>query len=199
MGGHTKKISTAPQETAGVRTDVENFLRGAGPGKISGGTAPGTASVDQLGGANSPFMQNILKQLTPLFDQQRAETLAAAKESAGNLTGSGLGNTIGTAVNRSLGAQQAQLADFAQQGLQLEMQRQQGDANRRFQGQQNDAQRFLQLLHLDDQLAQPDSVVVGSVLGQLADLVRRAQRGADSAAGICRADGAWSGSLRTPR
>ena len=172
MGGHTKKISTAPQETAGVRTDVENFLRGAGPGKISGGTAPGTASVDQLGGANSPFMQNILKQLTPLFDQQRAETLAAAKESAGNLTGSGLGNTIGTAVNRSLGAQQAQLADFAQQGLQLEMQRQQGDANRRFQGQQNDAQRFLQLLHgMSTAGLGPDTIQqsggFGSILGPL--------------------------------
>jgi hypothetical protein len=96
-------------------------------------SAPSTQSVDQLGGQNSAFFQNMMGQLAPAFAQQRAEALAQAKESAGTLTGTGLTNMLGGAMNRSLGNQQAILADYASRGLQTEVGRQQGDAGRSLQ------------------------------------------------------------------
>ncbi len=87
-------------------------------------TTPQTQSVDQLGGANSAFFQNMMAQLQPAFSQQRAEGLAAAKEASGNLTGSGYANALGSSINRSLGQEQATLANYASQGLQTEVQRQ---------------------------------------------------------------------------
>jgi len=47
-----------------------------------------------------------------MFAQNRAEALAGAKESAGNLTGSGLGNTIGAAAGRSVAGENAFLANL---------------------------------------------------------------------------------------
>lgn len=94
---------------------------------VSAGT---TQSVDQLGGANSDFFKNMMAQLQPAFDQERATGLAAAKESAGTLTGSGFANRLGASINRSLGSEQATLANYAAQGLQTEAQRQQADAGR---------------------------------------------------------------------
>lgn len=127
----------------GIPTATTDFLSQLG-GPLSRGSIrdvgavgirPGgdTQSVDQLGGANSAFFQNMVAQLQPAFAQQRSEALAAAKESAGNLTGSGFANSLGTAVNRSLGDEQARLADYALRGLQLETGRQAGDAARRTQ------------------------------------------------------------------
>lgn len=86
--------------------------------------APQSQSIDQLGGANSAFFQNMMSQLQPAFAQSRAENLAAAKEQSGNLTGSGYANALGAASNRSLGAEQAMLADYASRGVQSEMARQ---------------------------------------------------------------------------
>ena len=81
-------------------------------------------SVDQLGGANSAFFQNMMGQLAPAFGQRRAEGLAAAKEASGNLTGSGYANALGGSINRSLGEEQATLADYASRGMQTEVARQ---------------------------------------------------------------------------
>ena len=97
--------------------------------------AGSTQSVDQLGGANSSFMQNILQQTQPLFDQQRSMALAQAKEQSGNLTGSGYANALGNSLNRLVPQQQAQLAQYATQALGLEQQRQQQDASRGLQAQ----------------------------------------------------------------
>ena len=182
MGGHTKKVSTAPGETKELRNQVQSYLMGQGPGGIQTGQAPGTASIDTLGGANSAFFQNLMTQLRPQFEQQRAEGLAAAKEAAGNLTGSGFGNTLGAAVNRSLANENATAAQYANQALQLEMQRQQADANRTFQGQQNDAQRFLQLLYgMSTAGLGPDTIQksggIGSVLGPIGGLIGTAAAG----------------------
>jgi len=90
-------------------------------GPISG---VNTQSVDQLGGANSEFFRNMIAQLQPAFAQQRALGLAGAKEASGTLTGSGYANTLGSAVNRSLGDEQARLADYATRGLETEVGRQ---------------------------------------------------------------------------
>lgn len=182
MGGHTKKVSTAPAETAGLRNSVQDFLMQQGPGAIRTGAQPGTDSIDTLGGANSAFFQNLMTQLRPQFDQQRAEGLAAAKEAAGNLTGSGFGNTLGAAVNRSLANENATAAQFANQALQLEMQRQQADANRVFQGQQNDAQRFLQMLYgMSTAGLGPDTIQksggIGSIFGPIGGVLGTAIAG----------------------
>jgi len=156
MGASTKKISTAPAGSDALRGGVIDYLQkqgfgsigaqSAGPvsvapwqtsgfdrGQIRDVTGERTASVDSLGGANSAFFQNMMGQLAPAFAQRRAEGLAAGAERAGNLTGSGFANRLGSAVNRSLGDEQAALANYAVQGLQMEMQRQQGDANRMLQ------------------------------------------------------------------
>lgn len=89
-----------------------------------------TSSVDSLGGANSAFFNNMVAQLQPSFTQQRNEGLAGAKESAGTLTGSSFANRLGSSINRSLGNEQATLANYASQGIGMEQARQAGDANR---------------------------------------------------------------------
>jgi hypothetical protein len=96
-------------------------------------SADKTQSIDQLGGANSEFFKNMMGQLQPQFAQQRSEGLAAAKESAGSLTGSGFANRLGSSVNRSLGNEQATAANFASQAIGLEQTRQGADANRNLQ------------------------------------------------------------------
>lgn len=85
-----------------------------------------TQSVDQLGGQNSAFFLNMMRQMQPAFDQRRQMAIAQAKESAGNLTGTGYANAVGNTLNRSLGEEQAQLANYAAQGLQTEVGRQMG-------------------------------------------------------------------------
>lgn len=102
------------------------------PQNVSAGqvSTQGTDSVDKLGGANSAFFSNMMAQLQPAFTQQRNEGMAGAKEMAGTLTGSSFANSLGKAVNRSLGSEQATLANYATQGMQMEMGRQQSDASR---------------------------------------------------------------------
>lgn len=121
-----------------------NMIGNVTPGQLNN---VGTQSVDQLGGANSAFFRNMMAQLQPAFDEQRSSALAAAKEGAGNLSGSGYANYVGSALNRSLGDEQARLADYATQGLGMEVNRQLGVAGlnntsniARFQG-DLDAQR----------------------------------------------------------
>jgi len=156
MGASTKKISTAPAGSDALRGGVIDYLQKQGFGSIGAQSAgpvsvapwqtsgfdrgqirdvagERTASLDSLGGVNSAFFNNMMGQLAPAFAQRRAEGLAAGAERAGNLTGSGFANRLGSAVNRSLGDEQAALANYATQGLQMEMQRQQGDANRMLQ------------------------------------------------------------------
>lgn len=81
-------------------------------------------SVDQLGSATSGFFNNMMGQMQPAFQQARQENMAAAREGAGTMTGSRFANTLGAAMNRSLGNEQALAAQFAQQGMGMEMQRQ---------------------------------------------------------------------------
>lgn len=106
-----------------------NMLTGvAGGGSAGGPQAVGASastgnygpSVDQMGGANSAFFNNMVSQLQPSFTQARTDALAQAKESLGNLTGTSAGNTLGTAMNRSLGDEQATLANYATQGIQTQ-------------------------------------------------------------------------------
>lgn len=102
-----------------------------------------TQSVDQLGGQNSAFFQNMQQQLAPVFDQRRQLALAQAKEAAGNLTGSGYGHYLGQAVNRSLADEREALLGYASQGLQAELGRQSNQAG--MANQRNLSQAQLQL------------------------------------------------------
>ena len=105
-------------------------VRAASVGAQQIGPNTQTQSVADLGqGFAGQFMQNY----NPLFEQQRQQALAAAKEASGNLTGSGFANALGTATAQTLAQQQGRLADLAQFGIGQEMARQQAGAGLDFQ------------------------------------------------------------------
>lgn len=95
---------------------------GGGSGGDGGVSGAGTdlMSIDQIGknmtDPNSYFSTQVLPNLNNLFNQSNSLTAASAKESAGNLTGSGFANTLGTALNRN-NAQQQQTLSSTIQGL----------------------------------------------------------------------------------
>ncbi len=60
---------------------------------------------------NSFFLNHLLKPYQDLFAANRAAALGQAKASAGNLTGSGYTNILGSATAQSLAGEDAQLAD----------------------------------------------------------------------------------------
>ena len=97
---------------------MKNMTQGGGLGNV------GTSSVDALGSETSGFFKNMMNQYQPAFTQGRADALAQAKEGMGNLTGSGAGNVLGGAMNRSLGQEQATLAELAKWGIGEENKRQ---------------------------------------------------------------------------
>ena len=132
INAQTPDLPTSTGVTAAGPVSTQFNLYGADPqrSQIRDVNAQNTQSTDQLGGANSAFFNNMVGQLQPSFTQARNEGLAAAKESAGTLTGSGFANRLGSSINRSLGNEQATLANYAAQGIGLEQQRQAGDANR---------------------------------------------------------------------
>ncbi len=155
MGGSTKTYDTTPAMTQDFRKIVQDYIMNpTGPGKaqapglppqvnvlgaqpvsttfnsgtdINRGQVRDVDSVDKLGGGNSEFFKNMMGQLAPAFAQSRSEAVAAGKEAGGSLTGSGFGNRVGTALNRSLGSEQATLANYATQGIGMEMNRQQAN------------------------------------------------------------------------
>jgi len=115
------------QAYMGVQNPLSQFfnrgaIRDVGmEGYQGGGGGFQAQSIDKLGGVNSEFFRNMQGQLAPAFQQQRAEALAQAKEGLGNMgNGTALANSLGVAMNRSLGNEQAQLADYALQGLKLQ-------------------------------------------------------------------------------
>lgn len=128
LTGSTETVSGTPSDIRGLRAGLSGFLKNYGYGKgLFPGVVPDAASLE-------PFMQ--------LFTQRNAANYAQAKESAGNLSGSGYGNILGTAMERSNVEQGAFLAEL------LERRRQQ------------DQQTFLQaLLGLSTSGVGPDTTV----------------------------------------
>lgn len=106
--GKTEQVSGVNKETEGLQKMLTQLLSG----KLQGGLFPGT-QVDQA--SMQPYLD--------LFTQQNARNFAQAKESTGNLTGSGLGNVIGAEAGRANTEQGAFLANLFEQ-------RRQQDANR---------------------------------------------------------------------
>lgn len=123
-------------------------------------------SLDSFMDPNSLAFQNIRGGYDQMFNQNRAEALAQAKEASGNLTGSGYANALGTTVNRSLGEQNATLAQILTNlGL---AQYSQENANI-----QNNAQRFLQMLaQMSGGGVGPNEIIqsggIGAILGPIA-------------------------------
>jgi hypothetical protein len=114
-------------------SDYDNLIKsivslstGAAQGAGAGGAptvsdaGTGLQSVDQVAanmmGPNSFYSKTILPTLTNTFNQQNALDLAQAKESAGNLTGSGLAASLGSVMNRNAATQQQNIIG-ALQGL----------------------------------------------------------------------------------
>ncbi len=135
----TASADAASMDAANINVDprygqiIDQIMQsagGAGRGLISRGasgngtdiTAPTisregttTQSADEIVrsimGGNSMFTNNILPAYNDLFNTQNALAAATAKEQAGNLTGSGFANSLGSALNRNTSSQQALLAD----------------------------------------------------------------------------------------
>jgi hypothetical protein len=190
MGGSTKRYDTTPAQTSKVRGGIVDYLMGPGGGtsgfgtqgngtgspydRINAGAPAPTQSVDQLGGADSAFFKNMLEQYQPALDQNRATGIAAAKEGAGTLTGSGFANILGSSINRSLGEENATVANIAGHGLDLEQARQQNEYNQRSDTMRSNAQNFLQLL-MGQGLAgvSPDTIKTSGGFGALLEPIMR--------------------------
>ena len=125
------------QGSAGI--DLSSGMRTDGGRSLTDITAPvistegtRTQSADEIAravtGGNSMFTNNILPIYNDLFNTQNALAAATAKEQAGNLTGSGFANTLGTALNRNTSQQQALLADTLNNLVAQELNRQVGGA-----------------------------------------------------------------------
>ncbi len=99
--------------TSGLDQELIKYIQGQGFAGLNPGTSVDAASI-------APYQK--------MFADQNAQNFGQAKESAGNLTGSGLGNSLGRAAGVASNQQGAFLANLFEQ--------------RR----QQDAARFLQLV-----------------------------------------------------
>lgn len=142
LNGDIFSAPVSSQDYGSLRSGLQQFLmqnidqlNGGGtpnePGRVNIGTpgqvGAGGVNIDSastLGGATSPFFQNMMAQYEPLFAQERARTIAQAKESSGNLTGTGYANNVANALNRTLTDQQAKIADLFRSDLANEQARQ---------------------------------------------------------------------------
>lgn len=108
--GSVKQSQTGPQDVGPLRNSMMQFL-------LHGQSDP-NSQFSQLSvpGFNNGQPNPELDAINKMFDATRAEALGQAKESAGNLTGSGNINLFGSALAQSLAAQQKQLADAGMQG-----------------------------------------------------------------------------------
>lgn len=127
LTGKVKSMDATPDDIEPLRAAlVQQLLQGLNGNAL----AQGFQGVLGQGGPppaqdTSFFYNNILGPYNQLFDAQRGQALAQAKESAGNLTGSGYNNILGQATAESLAQQQALSAQTMLGLRQQELQRQQ--------------------------------------------------------------------------
>jgi hypothetical protein len=125
-------------------------------------------SLDSFADPNGALFSTVRNMYDDMFNQNRAMALAQAKESSGNLTGTGYANNLGSAVNRSLGEQNATLGSLLNQLAMAQYGQENSNA-------QNNAQRFMQmLLQMSGQGVGPSQIVqsggIGEILGPLAGI-----------------------------
>ncbi len=106
--GKTQTRPNVSDETSGLHNSLIDYLTSQGFGGL------------ETGGQVDP---SLIEPFQKLFQQQNAQNFAQVKESAGTLTGSGLGNNLGIAAQRAGTEQGAFLADFIER-------KRQADANR---------------------------------------------------------------------
>lgn len=111
--GKTQERSNVSGQTSELHNEIIKWIQAQGLSSLNPGTMVDPAAAE-------PYKKQ--------FADQNAEVFGQAKESAGNLTGSGLGNTLGKSAQRASTEQGSFLANLFE--------------NRR----QNDAARMLQLV-----------------------------------------------------
>lgn len=113
LTGNVQNIDTTPPDVRAIREMFGGALMGELPGAVRRGFGP---LGDYGSGADMQFfLQNLLKPYQQMFAAQREGVLAQAKESAGNLTGSGYNNILGSAAAESLANEQGILAGILNQ------------------------------------------------------------------------------------
>lgn len=106
--GKQEQLSNVSPETGGLYKDLIGSIQGQGLDKLFPGTKTDQSSIQ-------PYLD--------LFSMQNSRNFAQAKESSGNLTGSGLENNLGNATAKADTEQSAFLASLFER-------RRQDDANR---------------------------------------------------------------------
>lgn len=116
--GHTEQLDTVPADVKQLRESLIGTLMAGLPGFSN--SAFGYGQGSQGFQALDP---SIVDPYAKLFSATRADALAQAKESAGNLTGTGYANILGDSTARSLAEEQATLAGLGIQSQQFQQQR----------------------------------------------------------------------------
>lgn len=115
--GKVRTYDNTPEDVKGIRREFGTALQGQIPGALAPIRDYGSNADSQF------FLQNLLKPYSDLFSAQRGSALAQAKESAGNLTGSGYNNILGSAAAESIAQEQFILANLLNSLRGQEMQR----------------------------------------------------------------------------
>lgn len=118
LAGHTEQIDNVPADVKALRESLIQTVMAGLPGFANasfgyGQGAQGFSALDP----------SIVKPYADLFTATRADALGQAKESAGNLTGTGYANILGDSAARSLAEEQATLAGLGIQNQQFQQQR----------------------------------------------------------------------------
>ena len=159
LGGE-KTVQNIPEDITGLRGELAQLFSGQGFGGLQAGARlPGDFINDPQ------FVQTIIEPFRQLFSQNRERGLAQAKESAGNLTGSGFANILGGEVNRSLSQENALISSIINRFAESSSRIATG-------AQQSDAQRFAQLLSMftSTGVGSPDTFRQPGFLEDLASL-----------------------------
>lgn len=123
--GKSKVIDPTINEVKPLRTQLIQALMSGIPGFQNSMFGFGQGGQ----GGFAPLDPSIVEPYRQLFAANRADALGQAKESAGNITGSGYNNILGTSLAGSLAGENAQLAQLGMQNQQFQFQQQQAFAN----------------------------------------------------------------------
>jgi hypothetical protein len=124
--GEVKQLDSTPQDIGPLRAAiVQQLLQGLNGNGLAQGFQGVFGQTPAPAQDTSFFYSNILPQYNDLFQAQRGSALAQAKESAGNLTGSGYNNILGSSLSESLAQEQALSAQTLLGLRSQELQRQQ--------------------------------------------------------------------------
>jgi len=124
LKGKSKVLDPTLGDVKGLRQQLISALMSGVPGFRNG--LFGMAQGGQ--GGYAPLDPSVVEPYRQLFATTRADALGQAKESAGNLTGTGYNNILGTAAAGSLAQENAQLAQLGMQNQELQFRQQQAFA-----------------------------------------------------------------------